>query len=139
MLYRVTTMMDLLSETAQQKEPPILTGALEEVPDAPDNFPASKPFSDLQAQLCPSALYCCLPRTTTWYSVAIANLTPVEWQKDAIEALVMAGNTKQTLCDLVEEHKRGRLEGALSDFIANKGQVHTSSLGFGLELTYMRL
>ncbi|KAK8035519.1 hypothetical protein PG993_010514 [Apiospora rasikravindrae] len=119
---RMTSMMDLLNGN-EDREAPVSVAGLADVPSAPDNAPPSEPFSDFQAQLAPSVLYCCLPRTTTWYSVTIANLKPVEWQKEAIEGLVIERSTKQTLCDLVEEHKRGRLPDSLSDFIANKGQA----------------
>lgn len=108
---------------ADQKENPIMMGLLDNVPGAPNSVSATEPFSDLQAQLSPSALYCCLPRTTTWYSITVAHLKAVNWQKSAIEALVLHEPTKQLLCDLVEEHKKGRLTGSLSDFIRNKGEV----------------
>lgn len=122
-LRRLTTMMDLYASTNEEKEAPVSVAGLEDVQGVPDSAPKSDPFTDFQAQLCPSELYCCLTRNTVWYSVTIANLSPVQWQKDAIDGLVIAQDTKQTLCDLVEEHKKGSFAGSLSDFIANKGQV----------------
>ncbi|KAK7911166.1 p-loop containing nucleoside triphosphate hydrolase protein [Apiospora marii] len=122
-LRRLTTMMEFYTSANEEREAPVSVAGLEDVQGVPDSAPKSEPFTDFQAQLCPSELYCCLTRTTVWYSVTIANLTPVQWQKDAIEGLVIAHDTKQTLCDLVEEHKRGSFAGSLSDFIANKGQA----------------
>ncbi|KAK8135621.1 hypothetical protein PG984_003561 [Apiospora sp. TS-2023a] len=122
-LRRMTTMLEFYASTNEDREAPVSVAGLEDVPGVPDSAPKSEPFTDFQAQLCPSELYCCMTRTTVWYSVTIANLTPVEWQKDAIDGLVIAHDTKQTLCDLVEEHKRGSFAGSLSDFIANKGQA----------------
>jgi len=127
MLSKVSNMVELMLQLNKDKENPILTGALDEKEDAPDNAAPSEPFSGLQAQLCPSAIYCCSPRTTTWYRVDVSNLKPVTWQKSAIDALVMDIATKDTLRGLVEEHKRGRLDGALNDFIENKGQVGTTT------------
>ncbi|KAK8047867.1 hypothetical protein PG996_015931, partial [Apiospora saccharicola] len=122
-LRRMTTMLEFYASANEDREAPVSVAGLEDVPGVPDSAPKSEPFTDFQAQLCPSELYCCMTRTTVWYSVTIANLTPVEWQKDAIDGLVIAHDTKQTLCDLVEEHKRGSFAGSLSDFIANKGQA----------------
>ncbi|KAK8001640.1 ATPAse AAA+ type core protein [Apiospora marii] len=122
-LRRLTTMMEFYTSANEEREAPVSVAGLEDVQGVPDSAPKSEPFTDFQAQLCPSDLYCCLTRTTVWYSVTIASLTPVQWQKDAIDGLVIAHDTKQTLCDLVEEHKRGSFAGSLSDFIANKGQA----------------
>ncbi len=132
---KMNTMMDLLVGESD-KEPPILVELPDDIEGARENIPPSKPFSNLQAQLCPSEVYCCAPRTGTWYDITIANLEPVAWQKDAIESLVLEDKTKQTLCELVEEHKRGRLEGVLTDFIRNKGQVfHNQTRLITLKLT----
>ena len=121
-LMKMNSMVDLLVGDSN-KEQPILGELPEEVEGTRDTVSPTEPFSDLQAQLCPSAVYCCAPRTGTWYEITIANLKPVAWQKDAIEALVLENEIKQTLCELVDEHKRGRLEGVMTDFIQNKGQV----------------
>lgn len=115
--------MDMVKELRNGKERPILIGSPDDLEGMPDNAAPSESFSNLQAQLSPSSVYCCSPRTSTWYRVSVANLTPVTWQKGALDAFVMDPDTKNTLRRLVEEHKRGRLDGALSDFIENKGQV----------------
>ena len=120
---RMGSLISMFNPEGSQPENSILLGKLDEDPDAPDAAPATDPFSNLQAQLAPSHLFCCLSRTTIWYEVTIAHLKPVEWQKAAIDSLVIPRTTKQTLCDLVEEHKKGRMAEALNDFIAHKGQV----------------
>lgn len=122
-------------EGGNRKEPPILMGAMEvdEFPDAPNEQDPSKEFSNLQSSLCPSTVFCCSPSTRVWYQVTLANLTDVVWRKDAMDGLIMTDSgtrdglqhntTKETLRGLVEAHTKGQLDGTLTDFIENKGQV----------------
>jgi len=105
------------------KEPAIFTGSLDDVDGVPDLSLPSVPFTPLQARLCPSTLYVCSPRTMIWYNVTIANLLPVNWQKGAIDSLVIDPMTKDTLRGLVEEHKKGNGSNGVNDFIQHKGQV----------------
>jgi hypothetical protein len=104
-------------------EAPILVGALEEVDGAPDKSSPSEPFSELQARLCPSELYCCSPRTEIWYSVTVANLKPIHWRKDALDGLVVEAGTKDILGGLVEQHKKRKSAGIIPDFMPDKGEV----------------
>lgn len=90
-----------------------------------DEQPISDEFSALQARLCPSTVQCCVPRTFTWYSVTIDNLRPITYEKEAMNALVIPGETKQMLLGLIEEHQRNESQGAITDFISNKGEVYT--------------
>lgn len=90
-----------------------------------DEQPPSEEFSALQARLCPSTVQCCVPRTFTWYSVTIDNLKPITYEKEAMTALVIPEETKQMLLGLIEEHQRNESQGAITDFISNKGEVST--------------
>lgn len=90
-----------------------------------DEQPPSEDFSALQARICPSTVQCCVPRTFTWYSVTVDNLKPITYEKEAMDALVIPGETKQMLIGLIEEHRRNESQGAITDFISNKGEVNT--------------
>ncbi|KAL1877963.1 hypothetical protein Daus18300_002317 [Diaporthe australafricana] len=92
----------------------------QEVPE--EQSPANE-FSSLQARLCPSTLQCCVPRTATWYTVTVDNLQPITYKKEAMDALVIPRDTKDMLIGLIEEHQRNESQGAITDFIANKGEV----------------
>lgn len=88
-----------------------------------DEHEPSEEFSALQARLCPSIVECCVPRTFNWFSVTVDNLKPITYEKEAIDALVIPQDTKQMLLGLVEEHRRNESQGAITDFISNKGEV----------------
>lgn len=90
-----------------------------------DEQPPSEEFCALQARICPSTVQCCVPRTFTWYSVTVENLKPITYEKEAMKALVLPGETKQMLIGLIEEHRRNESQGAITDFISNKGEVRT--------------
>ncbi|KAK6075787.1 AAA family ATPase [Seiridium cupressi] len=122
-LSKVNDMMASMFDSKKKiPERPVLMGALDEVEGALDDWPASKPFSQIQARLCPSELYSCAPRSTIWYYVSVANLKPIEWGKDAIDSLVIEPTTKDILRGLVEEHKKRKLDSIVSDFMPDKGQ-----------------
>ncbi|KAK6081606.1 AAA family ATPase [Seiridium cupressi] len=122
-LSKVNDMMASMFDSKKKiPERPVLMGALDEVEGALDDWPASKPFSQIQARLCPSELYSCAPRSTIWYYVSVANLKPIEWGKDAIDSLVIELTTKDILRGLVEEHKKRKLDSIVSDFMPDKGQ-----------------
>lgn len=93
-----------------------------------DEQEPSEEFSTLQACICPSTVQCCVPRTFTWYSVTIDNLKPITYEKEAMRALVIPKDTKQMLLGLIEEHQRNESQGAITDFISNKGEVNTTIL-----------
>lgn len=97
--------------------------AIEVAHGVPDEQPLSEAFSALQACLCPSTLQCCAPRTFTWHSVTIDNLKPISYEKEAMKSLVIPEETKNLLLGLIEEHQRTESQGAITDFIANKGEV----------------
>ncbi|KAI7780369.1 hypothetical protein LA080_016093 [Diaporthe eres] len=88
----------------------------------PEELPLSEEFSALQACICPSTLQCCAPSTFTWYSVTIDSLKPISYEKEAMKSLVIPKETKTLLLGLIEEHRRTESQGALTDFIANKGE-----------------
>jgi hypothetical protein len=105
-----------------RKEAAIVVGGFDEAFASYDRHPPSKDFDTLQAQLCPSDLFCCSIRTMKWYRVTISNLRPIEWRREAIDSLVVDGKTKRLLRGLVEEHKKSRSQDEiLSDFIPDKG------------------
>lgn len=86
-----------------------------------DRFAADSPLEVLQAQLCPSHVFCFSLETLDWYTVLINNLTPAEWTNTAFDHLVLEESTKKMLKGLVEQHKRNK-ENVLSDVIENKGK-----------------
>lgn len=94
-----------------------------------NELPPSEEFSALQARLCPATVQCCVPRTFNWYSVTVDNLKPITYEKEAMKALVIPQDTKKMLLGLIEEHRRNESQGAITDFISNKGEVGTL-LGF---------
>lgn len=90
--------------------------------DLRDEQAPSEDFTSLQAQLCPTTVKACSPRTTNWFNVSIENLTDMVWGKDAANALVLADpKTKETLVRLIQAHGNGD---ASSDVIEGKGQVN---------------
>lgn len=48
---------------------------------------------------------------------------PISFEKEAMKSLVISKETKTLLLGLIEEHRRTESQGAITDFIANKGEV----------------
>ncbi|ETS86639.1 hypothetical protein PFICI_00467 [Pestalotiopsis fici W106-1] len=117
----IKTMMSSMAD-AGTSESPILVGGFDETYAKYDKCSPEDEFDALQAQLCPSQLYCCAIRTTKWYVATIASLKPIQWKREAIDNLVVNPNTKKVLRGLVEEHKKNRSQDEIiSDFIPDKG------------------
>lgn len=111
--------------------------AIEVARGVPEEQPLSEEFSALQACLCPSTLQCCAPRTFTWYSVTIDNLKPISYEKEAMKSLVIPEETKNFLLGLIEEHRRTESQGAITDFIANKGEVSLLRCAFRVRTNHL--
>jgi hypothetical protein len=81
----------------------------------------AKKISRLQALLCPSLINCLCMATKRWYQVSIANLSPVKWSTNAIDALVME-EKKNIIRSLVEKHSKNS-DKVIDHFMIGKGKV----------------
>ena len=114
---------DLLSSFTT-KEVPVLGGGFDDIYVDFDHVPPYKEFTELQAQLCPSTVNCCVLRTKKWFVVTVPNLHPVEWSTAAFKHLVLEDSIKEMLKGLVEQHKKNKsLKRIMSDVIPSKGEV----------------
>ncbi|KAK4224660.1 putative atpase aaa+ type core [Podospora fimiseda] len=86
-----------------------------------DDFPRDRPFTDRQAQLCPSSVLCYAIKSRAWYEVSLSKLKDVEWDKSGLGSLVIDPDTKKMLAGLVEQHRKNRVRG-LSDIVQSKGK-----------------
>lgn len=90
-----------------------------------DDFPRDKVFSDLQAQLCPSWVYCYSIKTKTFYQVSVSRIKDVEWETDVLKSLVIEEKRKKMLVGLVQQHRKNKSE-MLSDITPSKGKVRSN-------------
>ncbi|KAL7920174.1 P-loop containing nucleoside triphosphate hydrolase protein [Trichoderma austrokoningii] len=99
-------------------------GAFVEVNDAYrwDSLPATTKLSDEQAMLCPAVIGCHDLRSRQTYTVSVDNLQPVEWNKDAMDHLVLDTRKKDMLKGLVRHHSSRSRRNEKADLIAGKGQ-----------------
>ena len=105
-----------------EKEHSIRGGGYDDVHIEYDWHPPEKPFTKLQAQLCPSLINCFTLATNTWYVVSVENLKEVDWATTAFNHLVMDKQYKETLRGLVEQHRSNKGK-VVSDVIRGKGKV----------------
>lgn len=104
------------------KEQNIKGGGYDDLHGELDHFVPEKPFSKLQAQLCPSTINCFTLTANTWYQVSVKHLKEVDWSMEAFTHLVMNKDQKQMLRNLVEQHRsnKGKM---VTDVIRGKGKV----------------
>lgn len=105
-----------------KEEPKIKGGGYDSVHGEYDWHPPEKPLTKLQAQLCPSLIYCFTLATNTWYQVSVKNLREVEWETAAFDHLVMEKKYKDNLRSLVEQHRSNKGK-VVTDVIRGKGKV----------------
>ncbi|KAJ4301945.1 hypothetical protein N0V90_004041 [Kalmusia sp. IMI 367209] len=114
-------LMDMLTSLFE-KEHNIKGGGYDSVHMEYDWHPPEKPFTKLQAQLCPSLINCFTLATNTWYVVSVQHLKEVDWATSAFNHLVMDKQYKQMLRSLVEQH-RGNKGKIVTDVIRGKGKA----------------
>ena len=119
-------MMDSLS-LLFDKEHNVKGGGYDSVHMEYDWHPPEKPFTKLQAQLCPSMINCFTLASNTWYLVSVENLKEVDWATAAFNHLVMDKQHKEMLRSLVEQHRthKGKI---VTDVIRGKGKVSSHIL-----------
>lgn len=96
-----------------------------------DWHPPERPFTTLQAQLCPSLINCFTIATNTWYLVSVKHLKEVDWATAAFDHLVMDNQYKKMLRSLVEQHRsnKGKI---VTDVIRGKGKASSKPLMLAL-------
>lgn len=87
-----------------------------------DKLPVSAKLTDEQAMLCPAVIGCHDLRSKKKYTVSVDNLKPVEWNKDAMDHLVLDTRKKDMLKGLVSYHSNRNRGNEQADLIAGKGQ-----------------
>lgn len=113
--------MDRLSSW-MDKEQSIKGGGYDSLHMEYDWHPPEKPFTKLQAQLCPSVIHCFTLATNTWHQISVRNLTEVDWSTTAFDHLVMDKQYKMMLRSLVEQHRNNKGK-IVTDVIRRKGKV----------------
>jgi hypothetical protein len=86
-----------------------------------DGILVSENLTDEQAMLCPAVIGCFDLRSKHMYTVSVDNLQPVEWNKDAMDHLVLETKKKEMLKGLVNYHSDTNRRKD-RDLIAGKGQ-----------------
>lgn len=86
------------------------------------NLSVSSKLTDVQAMLCPAVIGCHDLRSKKKYTVSVDNLKPVEWNKDAMDHLVLDTRKKEMLKGLVSYHSSRNRGNEQADLIAGKGQ-----------------
>ncbi|KAK1249653.1 hypothetical protein MKX08_009656 [Trichoderma sp. CBMAI-0020] len=89
---------------------------------ARDRIAASAALSDEQAMLCPAVVGCHDLKSKQTYTVSVDNLQPIEWNKDAMDHLVLDTRKKEMLQGLVRHHSSRSRRSEKGDLIAGKGQ-----------------
>lgn len=84
--------------------------------------PASAKLTDEQARLCPAVIGCHDLRSKKTYIVSVDNLQPIEWNRDAMNHLVLDTRKKDMLEGLVRYHSSRNRGNEKADLIAGKGQ-----------------
>ena len=110
-----------------EKEKNVKGGGYDDLHMEYDWHPPEKPFTKLQAQLCPSLINCFTLTTSTWYQVTVKCLKEVDWATTAFNHLVMDKQYKAMLRSLVEQHRsnKGKI---VTDVIRGKGKVSSRVL-----------
>ena len=88
-----------------------------------DGYAKDRDFTTLQAQVCPSTVHCYEFLTRRWYAVTMGpkRLKDVEWEKAALDHLVLDEQIKGMLHGLVEQHKKNSAR-VIRDVIQGKGK-----------------
>lgn len=79
-------------------------------------------LTDEQAMLCPAVIGCHDLRSKKTYIVSVDNLQQVQWNKDAMDHLVLDTRKKEMLKGLVHHHSSRNRGNERADLIAGKGQ-----------------
>ena len=116
------------------REPPIKLGDFDERNVDLDNVDAKAGFNDLQAMLCPASLNCFSLTMRKWFALSIKKLEMIEWKKSAWDHLVLDKETKDTIRNLVANHRtksnHSDEEVMTGDVIDRKGSVCCRFLSF---------
>jgi hypothetical protein len=86
-----------------------------------DNISPEK-LTDEQALFCPSAVRCSDLQNLKSAVVAIADLNPIQWNRSALDQLVLDDSKKNIIRSLVENHSKEFSE-STKDIIEGKGAV----------------
>lgn len=87
-----------------------------------ESLPATTKLTDEQAMLCPAVIECHDLRSKKRYMVSVDNLQPVEWNKDAMDHLVLDTRKKDMLKGLVSYHSSRNRRSERADLIVGKGE-----------------
>ncbi|KKY29195.1 putative atpase aaa+ type core [Phaeomoniella chlamydospora] len=132
----------LVSGTSQlrymERENPIAPAGTNDEFTHFDDFDPENDFSSIQAQLCPGTVYCYAIKSRSWYDIAVSHISEVDWNKEALEHLVLSPDKKEMLLGLVQQHQKNK-DKIVSDVIPSKGKglvlVLHGSPGVGKTLT----
>jgi len=104
-------------------ESPVGSGGINDEHTLFDDFHPHQKFSSLQAQLCPSSVYCYAMKTHKWFTISVSKVEEVEWVKESLDHLVLEDSIKSMLLGLVQQHRKNK-DQVLSDVIPSKGKVY---------------